>query len=126
MGIRKTVLDGRLRPDRLEAFYETIMEGTEEKAAVKLDLDASTVRKRNLKLQEAWKTELLKRYGKWKRSELTKDGEMVFELAKQSVEAFDRVKSQNLQDMIQYEEKRLEKRDRLAKVWLAKLRSSKE
>ena len=105
--MRKHILQERLRYDRLEAFYNTIHFGTEELAARKMNLDPGTVRKRNLKLEEAWKAPLLIRHGGFRRSTLTPLGERVFRIAKAEVASAQQQKRKLLQDMIEYERNRI-------------------
>lgn len=91
----------RTRFDRLEAFYWTVRLKTEEKAGIELNLDAGTIRKRNLKLEKAWGKLLLKRYGKLRPSEPTDLGKEVFQIAQIYVEAAAQARKQTLSTRLQ-------------------------
>ena len=100
--MRKRIEQERNRFDRLEAFYWTVRLKTEEKAGRKLNLDPSTIRKRNLKLGGAWGDPLLIRNGNFRRSELTDLGKDVFQIARIHVKAASLAKRQTLKTRIRH------------------------
>ena len=100
--MRKRIEQERNRLDRLEAFYWTIRLKTEEKAGIKLGLDAGTIRKRNLKLEDAWGEQLLIRNGNFRRSVLTDLGKDVFQIARAHVQAASQAKRQTLKTRLSH------------------------